>query len=335
MTRMLRAVLFGLVAVSASACSKSSTETSAKVVPGAAAGKVLEAKGTVTVRHGDSVRPLAVGDAVLSDDVVITAADGNVVIELAHNSARWELGPNKQSKVSESIAWNAKKETAQEIDEATAAAGRPAERSAAGTVAASADVEEAAPAEEAKADRAERAAAVPPADLPEPDMSSKGGGSAPPRPTRKASAPKAATAPPPADMMSSDDEAPAPRRTRGGIKAKSAKSAESAPLAPPATGGAAAAAAPAPGGGSMSAADSAAPSASSLLAAKATALHACMVTAGAKDDVTLTVDVVSGKATVKLASKASISAALERCLKGVVAGVHFSGSAKVTRVVKP
>jgi len=128
---MLRAVIVGLLCVSAFACKSGSD--SQKSQPGVAAGKVIEVTGTVTVRHGDVARPLAAGQTVEGDDTIETGADGHVVIELAHNNAKWELGANKKQIVKDSMAWKlAKSEaTAKAIDQETSAAGRPAERSAA------------------------------------------------------------------------------------------------------------------------------------------------------------------------------------------------------------
>jgi hypothetical protein len=127
---MVRAVLLGVLAAAAvSACGKNDAAPTAQ--PGAVAGKVLEVSGAVSVAG----KPLAVGDAVKTDDAVETGADGNVVIELAHNQARWELGPNHKVKPSDSLAWTAAKKTgsAAQVDQTTSAAGRPAERSAADT----------------------------------------------------------------------------------------------------------------------------------------------------------------------------------------------------------
>ncbi len=331
---MLRAVLLGLLVVS-SACSKSSTESAAKVQPGVAAGKVLEVKGTASVKHGDATKPLAVGDTVEGDDTVITGADGNVVIELAHNSARWELGPNKQQKVSESIAWKAQKATAQEIDQATAAAGRPAERNAAGTVA---TADEAAPAAEPAAPN--EAAPPPAAAMAESDLSPKGGSPAPTERKRSRSAPaKAAVATADEEEKKSDDAMP--RTTRSAERREVASATASAapppaPAAPAAPGGPDLGAPSGGGGGSKVGvmARSVDPIAGAL-AQKNDALKACVATHGAKESVTLTVEVTNGKATVKLTSKAAVSAALDKCIKGVVGGISFTGSGKATRAITP
>jgi hypothetical protein len=162
--RMVRAVLLGVLAtVAVTACGKNDTAPAAQ--PGAVAGKVLEVTGAVSVAG----KPLAVGDAVKTDDAVETGADGNVVIELAHNQARWELGPNHKVKPSESLAWTAAKKTgsADRVDQTTSAAGRPAERSAADTEATTRAPAAAAPAAE-KGDQPSTGAPAPPPPPPKP-----------------------------------------------------------------------------------------------------------------------------------------------------------------------
>jgi hypothetical protein len=303
---MLRAVLLGVLTVSTlSACKKSDTDpVAAKSQPGVAAGKVLEVKGTVSLKHGDATRALAAGDPVEGDDVVITGADGNVVIELAHNSARWELGPNKQQKVNESIAWKAQKATAEEVEQATAAAGRPAERNAAGTVA-TADEAPGAPAPPPPPAAQAAPAAEPAAEAPTP----------PPAPARRRVAPPARAAAieePKADVA---DDAPVERHTRAPVMKK-----ESAELAP--------AAAAAPSGVAATA-----PSAPVLVDSKLSAIKACFTNAGAKDTTTLTITVAGGKASVAFSTPPA--AGIKTCVDGVVAGIHFTGSDKVTRTIKP
>jgi hypothetical protein len=128
MDGMLRAVLLGAISFAAvSACGSKTDAPAAQ--PGVVAGKVLEVTGSVKI----GATPLAVGSTVKSDDVIETGADGDVVIELAHNQARWELGPNSKKKPTESLAWTAAKAagSAAPTAEQTSAAGRPAERSAA------------------------------------------------------------------------------------------------------------------------------------------------------------------------------------------------------------
>lgn len=128
---MLRAVLVGVLSLSSLVACKAKDDAP-KAQVGVAAGKVLEVTGSVTVRHADAARPLQSGDSVEADDTIETGADGHVVIELAHNNAKWDLGANKKQIVRESLAWKLAKNdgTAKPVDQDTAAAGRPAERSA-------------------------------------------------------------------------------------------------------------------------------------------------------------------------------------------------------------
>jgi hypothetical protein len=159
----------------------------------ASAGKVVEVTGKVT----DNGAALKAGDAVREADVIDTGTDGHCVIELAHNQARWELGPNKHQKVSESIAWTLpKQEATKPIDQNTAAAGRNAERSAADSTSTTT------PAPGAAATNA----APPPTNAPDSagpapaarnDSAAAGGGAAPP----KSTPPKATAKEPPAPPM--------------------------------------------------------------------------------------------------------------------------------------
>ncbi|MEO8842354.1 MAG: hypothetical protein ABI591_08870 [Kofleriaceae bacterium] len=193
---MVRAVLLGLLATAAvAACGKNDTPPAAQ--PGAVAGKVLEVSGAVSVAG----KPLAVGDPVKTDDAVETGADGNVVIELAHNQARWELGPNHKVKPSDSLAWTAPKKagSAAQVDQATSAAGRPAERSAADTEATPRAPVAAPPAEEkAGAPGAAPAAASP----------------APPPPQRAAAHTEA---PPKIQPLAAVRDEEAPKASRGAM----------------------------------------------------------------------------------------------------------------------
>ncbi|MEO6774543.1 MAG: hypothetical protein ABI467_16240 [Kofleriaceae bacterium] len=126
---MVRAALWAVVAC-AVVPSCGTKERAPAAQPGEVAGKVLEVSGSVKV----GARQLAVGDTVKSDDTIETGADGNVVIELAHNHARWTLGPGHQLRPTESLAWaQARHGSASAVEQDTSAAGRPAERSAADT----------------------------------------------------------------------------------------------------------------------------------------------------------------------------------------------------------
>lgn len=130
---MVRAVLWGVLTCAvAPACGNKDSVPAAQ--PGAVAGKVLEVSGSVNVGG----KALAVGDAVKTDDTIVTGADGNVAIELAHNNARWELGPNHKGRPMDAPVWSAaKRDKAGAVDQDTSAAGRPAERSAANSAASS------------------------------------------------------------------------------------------------------------------------------------------------------------------------------------------------------
>lgn len=143
---MLRSLLVGLLVVSgASACSGKGGDAPA-VEPGKAVGKVVEITGKVTATRGTQTRDLDASSSVSGDDVITTAADGRVTILLAHNNAKWDLGPNKHEQVATSMAWKLAKVDAPAgtVDETTTAAGRHAERNAAnGESAAGARIERA------------------------------------------------------------------------------------------------------------------------------------------------------------------------------------------------
>jgi hypothetical protein len=130
---MLRAILVGLLAVSAtSSCSGGSDAP--KVAPGAVAGKVLEASGSVAATRGGLSRALGVGAEVFADDVIDTA-NGSVLILLHHNNARWAVESGARTRVDQSLAWKLAKQDgpAGAVDHASSAAGREGERTAADT----------------------------------------------------------------------------------------------------------------------------------------------------------------------------------------------------------
>ncbi len=347
---MVRAVLLGLLVTASVGACKSETNTAASQ-PGVAAGKVVEVKGSVTIKHGDATRSLMVGESVEGDDTVMTGADGNVVIELAHNLVRWELGPGKMQTVRESIAWKAAKSTgpAAHVDQDTAAAGRPAERSAVGTT--TSEVEDkaaeegavaAAPPPPPAAAVAQAPAAAPADDAPAKPARTR---------TRRTRAPKSDDAAPRAEVAAaaSFDSAPAPmeesapvtRRgatrgpmviaktvsgddTIGSAKSSAPGNGAIAPKAPP-TGGSAITAKAAPPG----------PSASSLVAAKQTQLKACLAAHDHDADVRLILTVTGGKADVKLASKTAVAAGLEACVKKVIKSIPFMGDGAASATIKP
>jgi hypothetical protein len=151
---MLRAVLLGVLSLSAVAC-KSKPDAPA-VAPDTVAGKVVELTGAVTA----GAKPLAVGDTVKADDAIETGADASVVIVLAHNNARWSVGPNRKVKASESAAWTAERGAGGNADQDTSSAGRPAERSAADTSASARDKDVQIAPESARADTAPGTPAV-------------------------------------------------------------------------------------------------------------------------------------------------------------------------------
>jgi hypothetical protein len=172
---MLRTVLMGVLAFSAASACKGKGDAPA-VQPGVAVGKVVEASGDVSATRGADKRVLASGQDISGDDVIETGAGANVRIRFAHNNATWELGPNKKQLVSESLAWKAPKADtpAGEVNEATLAAGRHAERE---TVTTGTTAPSEAPAAVAAAAPAPGSAPIGggvPAD--EPDMMAKGGG---------------------------------------------------------------------------------------------------------------------------------------------------------------
>jgi len=198
---MLRTVLVSLLALAA--CKDDGAKASDPPAQGMTAGKVVEASGTVSATRDGKSRALAAGAEVAGDDTVETGADGHVVIHLAHNNATWDLGANKKQRVDASMAWTLAKQdgSAATVDQATSAAGRHAERSAADTVAT---------AEPQAQSAAPPAASAAPAAPPKPEPMERGDkGAAPPPP------------PPPADSEGGK-RAPAPG-AGGGLKQESAK----------------------------------------------------------------------------------------------------------------
>jgi hypothetical protein len=159
---MLRAVLVGLLAVSATSSCSDRGDTP-KVVPGATAGRVLEASGGVVATRDGASRALAVGAEVFADDVIDTAS-GAVLILLHHNHARWAVESGQRTRVDESLAWKLARQErpAQAVDHASSAAGREGERAAADTRATS---DQAEPASAAGAAAPESAPAAPPTPI--------------------------------------------------------------------------------------------------------------------------------------------------------------------------
>lgn len=314
---MLRAVLLGVLSVSAMAACKSGGDA-ARSQAGVAAGKVVEVSGTVTVHHGATARPLAKGETVEGDDIVETGADGNVIVELAHNLARWQLGPNKRSKVSESVAWSLPKQSgsAAQVEQDTAAAGRPAERSAAETgVSASA---ESAPAAAPSPAQNAPAAVAPPAAEP----ATKGAPPPPPAPERrererapaKSAAPggRGAATEDVLDVPSGGGGGGAAVKTRGiGTAKATADVKANADVAPTA---------PAEGASSPDAA------ARALVVSNEKAIKACLTKDAQEVTVTIHVD-TSGKATTIVKAKAEIPDRVRQCVINAVSKLGFAHAA--------
>ncbi len=131
---MVRLAIAALLTAALGACSH---HENVPVVSGAPAGNVVEVTGTVTATGATGARTLRVGDTVTADDAIDTGT-GSVAIVLAHNAARWELGPDHHdAKVRESPAWKLAKQdgVAKSIEVQTTPAGREAEHTAVDTVA--------------------------------------------------------------------------------------------------------------------------------------------------------------------------------------------------------
>ncbi len=202
---MSRALFLVVLAISVVACGNKEEPAPAQQQPAAAdtAGKVLEVDGKATVKG----KQLAVGDTLNADDLVETGADGRVVIELTHNLAHWELGPNKSQKVSESIAWKLPRDegNAKVVIQDMSAAGRPAERSAA-------DTTESAPAPAPTNAPAQVAAATPPPPSAAPSKAAQV--APPPAPPAGGAGPakgttRGAAEPPAAEAVATERGAPA------------------------------------------------------------------------------------------------------------------------------
>lgn len=318
---MVRAILVGLLAISAAAGCKGGGDSAPAVEPGVPVGKVVEVKGTVSATRSGTTRALAAGAEVSGDDVIETGTDGRVTILLAHNNATWDLGPGKKELVSASMAWKLAKAEgpAGSVDETTTAAGRHAERHAAtGGESAGAPAEaqrerESAAAEPAKADQAPAAAAAPTA--PPPVAAPAPGGGPPPvqAPTPPVTPDVVVPPPPPPPPPKPADTRRAPAKTtaRGGNDEISA-------LLGGEEGSKPKGAAPSGGGG----AEVDASAVRSALAAQMPALKAC-VTASGKDKLTIKLKVVAGKTTITLPDG---TAADRACFAKVATQIKLSGS---------
>ncbi|MBL9018242.1 MAG: hypothetical protein JNL83_28905 [Myxococcales bacterium] len=334
---MVRAILLGLLAISAAAGCKSGGEGAPTVEPGKTVGKVVELKGSVRATRGDTTRTLAAGGEVSGDDVIETGGDGRVTIVLAHNNATWDLGPNKKEQVSASMAWSLAKaeRAAGSVDETTTAAGRHAERHAAtGGESAGAPAEkrerEAAP---ASTDPAPAAATAPAEPTRAPTAPAPGGApppsadSAAPPPVQAPTA--AVTAPPPPPPPPADprrvpekaaDKATANAKGGGGAKTTRGGGDELDALLE-GGGGKLQKRAPSGGGGG----DAAAPDPATIraaLQAQMPALRAC-VSASGKDKLTITLEVTAGKTTITLPDGTDADRA---CFAKVATAIKLSGT---------
>ena len=310
-------------------CSSGSDPAAPAVVPGAVVGKVVELTGAVTATRGGQPRPLAANAEVRGDDTISTAQDGRVVIVLAHNNARWELGPNRTQLVSQSMAWGLPRQEggAQTVDEVTTAAGRHAERSAA-TGGASSESSERTRAEPVAAPAAEPVAApvapAPGAPGPPPAETVVAQPTPPAdkRPARTAVPAKPSSVPRGANATSvADDEggttakgdAQVVAATRGpgageadssAVKAKQAKEVHAVKAAEPV--------------------DQLQP----ILAQEHEALQACL-DKSKLTKLTIVVKVVGGKATIELSDSAA-TAADRRCFAGIAQRIKLAGPASST-----
>jgi hypothetical protein len=316
---MLRALLVGLLGVAAVGCK--SGGDSPKSLPGVAAGKVVEVTGAVMVRHNDVAQPLVKGATLDGDDVIETGADGNAIIELSHNLARLELGPNKKSKLRESAAWNLDKKSGDVavVQQDTAAAGRPAERSAA-------DTSVSATAESAKAE----GAPAPPAAAPAAEQAQSPRAESPPKPKRDATATKGARAGTAdkddmfggvGDVRSGAGGGSPVTTTRGGGAAASADLASDKKVAEHA-------AVEKKAGMSPAEADKAA---MDVVVANMKSLSACLT----KDAQAVSVSIkiaANGKATAVVTGKAAVPGSVQSCMKSAVAKMKFATAATTVKV---
>jgi len=313
--------------MSAAAACKGGGADAPAVEPGKTVGKVLEVTGKVTATRGTETRDLDASSSVSGDDVISTSGDGRVTILLAHNNAKWDLGPNKKEQVSTSMAWQLAKVDAPagKVDETTTAAGRHAERAAANG-------------ESAAAPSTERAVAPggpPPAEAPVAPTT-------PPAPRAAVAIPATGGAQPsrgggskggpPSDKRSSPATEPARKVAK-----------ESPPPPPPAPppgplGGAndaldGAAAAPkiesAKAPESTRAADGGANPLAAAVNKELTALKACVVASG-KDKLAMRVHFAGGQTTITLADG---SAADKACVAKVAQRIKLTADADYTTVI--
>jgi hypothetical protein len=301
---MLRALLVGILAATAATvgCGK---DASPQLAPNAAAGKVVEASGKVSALRNGATRVLTVGNEVYGDDVIDTASDGSVVIELFHNNARWAVDGSLKARVDESVAWGlAKQDTPTKlVEHATSAAGRNAERQGADTRSST-----------------ERGGESPKPDKPQPVVAA----ASDPSPT-----PAPAAAAPAAKIES------APKGTISDGKAKDLAPVRRSPAQKPPTATKApkprdiddvlGSSAPSPGAPSAGSAaqhgEDSSDAANRFASSKRVALKSCLEADG---KLKLVVHVAKGAATVELAP--APSAAVRACIEGIVKSFAFPSS---------
>src|SRR5690349_13687202 len=93
-----------IVLALATACNSAPDAPAMSSQQRADAGKVIEVAGKVTATREGVTRTLAAGNSVTGDDVIATAAESSIVIELFHNNARWSLDGGISSRVDASVA---------------------------------------------------------------------------------------------------------------------------------------------------------------------------------------------------------------------------------------
>ncbi len=323
---MLRSILLGLLVISGASACKSGEGDAPVVEPGKAVGKVLEITGKVTATRGTVTRDLDASSTVSGDDVITTAGDGRITILLAHNNAKWDLGPNKHEQVSTSMAWRLAKVDAPagKVDETTTAAGRHAERAAANGESAAAPAAPAAATETGRATATDpapgpRALAQPPvADEPAPP---------PPPPPPPPKPKKAFTGAPGGPGGGSTGPTDASRKGARDSKESVGQTTANASLGegdgvPNRRGPMQIESAKAPDTGEKDVQDKGGGS-SPLQAAvqkERSALHACVVASG-KDRLAITVHFAKGKATIELADG---SPADKACVAKVAARIKLT-----------
>ncbi|HEY4182311.1 MAG TPA: hypothetical protein VGM90_36010 [Kofleriaceae bacterium] len=215
---MLRSLLVGLIAISVAPACKGGSDAPA-VQPGVTAGKVIESEGKVTATRQGATRVLTAGSEISGDDLIQTDNGASVRIWISRNNATWTLEGGRQGKVADSAAWTAARvdHPPAGVDEATIAAGRHAEKSAADTSASAGDG--AASDQRAKNEVAPAPGSAPTTNQPSPGSGAQPeGGESPADDEKDATgavkrgmAPRAIASPPtPATTGSSTTVAPAP-----------------------------------------------------------------------------------------------------------------------------